>query len=511
MNNKINNSLNKIIIVGGGTAGWMCAALMAKEWQNKVEIHLVESDTIGTVGVGEGTTPTINHFFKRLNITEQEWMPQCSATYKTGIAFNHWSSVPAHESYFHPFYSLLDNYHEHEFKKNCFLKRQGADVQAHPDKFILAAELAKQHKAPISPANFPFKMTYAYHFDASLLAKFLMQKSLAWGVKHHIGTINKVVKNADGAITSVELNDNSSLSGDFFIDCSGFRSLLLGQALNVPYVSFASTLLNDAAVTIRTPMTEHIPCITTSTALKNGWAWQIPLTNRFGNGYVYSSKHTSAEQAEVELRAHLGLAPEEGEANHLKMRVGRFSKGWEKNCLAIGLSQGFIEPLEATALHFVSQSIIDFIDLANDNKQNLTTEANSVLILKAQDQQAYNQKLTIRYNAIKDYIEFHYLTNSRNDSQYWQDARSIQPSEKVIEIIKAWYAGEDIYNNINNTQLFEAISWQAMLAGVGTFPPSKTSIDDIPDNLHVDMNKIKQFIQRSAAYFPDHKSVLAKP
>lgn len=488
---------NKIIIVGGGTAGWMCAALMAKEWENKADIHLIESNTIGTIGVGEGTTPTIKKFFERINVNESEWMKACSATYKTGIQFEKWSTVKNAEQYFHPFYSQLDKLYEHEFKQNCLLKRKGVDVEAHPDKFIVAAEIAKNHKAPIASDNFPFKMDYAYHFDAGLLAKFLMEKCLSWGVSHHIGTIEEVQKNTDHNISQLVLEDKKIIDGDFFVDCSGFASLLLNKTLNVPYISFSDTLLNDAAVTIKTSMADEIPSVTRSIALSNGWAWQIPLTERFGNGYVYSSKHLSAKDAEKELREHLNLKPNEGEANHLKMRVGRYSKGWEKNCLAIGLSQGFIEPLEATALHFVSQSIIDFIDLTHGDDFNIN------------HQNAYNKKLVIRYEAIKDYIEFHYLTNSRNDTQYWADVKSHKPSDKVIEIIKAWYNGEDIFDKITASQLFEPISWQAMLAGVGTFPPSNKTLNDLPDELKINMTEINSFIETSASYYPAHKKALS--
>ncbi|MGJ8692540.1 MAG: tryptophan halogenase family protein [Thalassotalea sp.] len=492
------SKIKKIVIVGGGTAGWMCASLMAKQWQQQVEIILIESDSIGTIGVGEGTTPTIKHFFERLNISEQEWMPQCSATYKTGIQFDGWSSIENYESYFHPFYSPLDNTYQHEFKQNCFLKRKGIDVQAHPDKFIVAAELGKHHKAPISPENLPFKMTYAYHFDAGLLAKFLKTKAQAWGVKHLIGTIEQVGKTTDNNLSHVILAGGEKINADFFVDCSGFTSLLLGKTLEVPYLSFSDTLLNDAAVTIRTTISESIPCVTTSTALSCGWAWQIPLTNRFGNGYVYSSKHISDADAEKELRAHLGLAADEGEANHLKMRVGRFSKGWQNNCLAIGLAQGFIEPLEATALHFVSQSIIDFVDLADS------------LVFQTADIEAYNKKLTTRYNAVKDYIELHYLTNSRNDTPYWQATRSHKPSAAVINILQTWYAGEDIFEQINASHLFEAISWQAMLAGVGAFPTSDKKPEVLPPNLKVDMDKLKRYIDKTCQYFPHHNQALSE-
>jgi flavin-dependent dehydrogenase len=304
----------RVLILGGGTAGWMSASLLAKMWQKQgVEITLLESDTIGTIGVGEGTTPSIKAFFDILGIDEQEWMRAANATFKTGIRFNNWSDRPEFESYFHPFFSQLDQYWDSEFRQNMKLKQQGYDVLAHPDTFFPMASLAKYNKAPIAPKEFPFGMHYAYHFDAGLLAKFLQKKAEQWGVKHAIGTVSSVDKNENGDIQRVNAKDGASFDADLFIDCSGFRSVLLGESLEVPYNSFSERLLNDSAVTIATDTDiENLPSITQATALKAGWAWKIPLTSRVGNGYVYSSKHIDASQAEKELREHLGLKADDG-------------------------------------------------------------------------------------------------------------------------------------------------------------------------------------------------------
>lgn len=494
--------LKKIVIVGGGTAGWMSAVYVAKKWQQyNIDIRIIESDSIGTIGVGEGTTPSIKNFFDAIGIVSNEWMTACNATFKTGIRFIDWSPDSGNESYFHPFYSQLDEYFQHEFSQNINLRHRGFDVHTHPDEFLLANQLAWQSKAPIAPKNLPFDTAYAYHFDASLLAKYLKEKALSWGVKHHVATIDQVHQAENGDISAVTADTGENFEADFFIDCSGFKSMLLGRTLKVPYLSFKEGLLNDSAVTIATDCEDVTPCLTTSTALSCGWAWRIPLTNRFGNGYVYSSDFITAEEAEAELKAHLGL-PAETKASHLKMRVGRFQDGWDKNCLAIGLAQGFIEPLEATALHFVSQSITDFVDAYET--ANLS-DGNRTL---------YNQKLADRFECVRDYIELHYLTNSRNDTPYWKAARSHTPSERLQKIITAFDSGNSVLKVLEEEavtlQMFAPESWLCLLAGKGTFPPSYQDIQSLPDGLAVDMDKVKRFVHTCAKHYPAHDEVLTE-
>jgi 2-polyprenyl-6-methoxyphenol hydroxylase-like FAD-dependent oxidoreductase len=270
----------KMLIVGGGTAGWMAANLFASRWSD-IEILLLESTDIGIIGVGEGSTPQLKFFFDIIGVSESEWMPRCNATYKNGISFFNWSSLPGFESYFHPFPAQLDDlFTVPVFFENVKARMQGNNVNAHPDHYFLETYLAKEHLGPIPAETFPFSVAYGYHFDAGLLGQFLAEKAMSKGVKRIFGTLIEAVVGADGSLAAVRLDDDSLLGANFFIDCSGFRSLLLQGALKATYKSFKENLFNNAAVVMPSAISETIPPETRSTALSNGWAWKIPLTNR---------------------------------------------------------------------------------------------------------------------------------------------------------------------------------------------------------------------------------------
>ena len=425
--------MKNIVILGGGTAGWMTANLLQKKWRQRgIQISVVESPDIGIIGVGEGSTPLLKEFFDSLEISESEWMPQCNATYKNGISFNDWSTVPGYESYFHPFPCSLDFATFGFLYKYTELRRKGADVLAHPNRFSLMAGLTERKLAPLPAENFPFHFQYGYHFDSVLIGKFLREKARESGVSHIEATVEKVEQESDGSIKSLLLNTGQILSGDFFVDCSGFASILLQKTLRVPFVSFAENLFNDSAVAIPTDIETEIPAETLSTALSNGWAWKIPLTNRFGNGYVFSSKYCSPDEAETELRSHLNILESDVEARHLKMKVGRVQETWAKNCVAVGLSQGFIEPLEATALQFVYSTIEQFSQALEEGN------------FSGKNRDEFNARMNANFEGVRDYIVLHYKTNSRSDSQYWIDNRENQKiSHNLRSMIECWYAIED--------------------------------------------------------------------
>jgi hypothetical protein len=356
--------VSKIVIVGGGTAGWMTALIFARSLLHRgVEITLIESPTVGIIGVGEGSTPWLRGFFDSLGIEEAEWMPACHATYKCGITFDGWSTKPGFTSYFHPFASMLDNLTITQFVHNADARVNGANLHAHPNRFFIAARLAAGRLAPKPVEHFPFDIWHGYHFDAGLLGGFLQRKALERGVRHAVRHVTQVKLDAASAMESDSSETGDQFSAELFVDCTGFAGLLIDKALHTPFVSFASNLFNDAAVAIASPIEGPIPSETVSTALRHGWAWRIPLTSRFGNGYVYSTNFCSADEAETELRGRLGLLESPTPARHLKMKIGRVTKHWNRNCLAVGLSQGFIEPLEATALLFIQQTAATFVEV----------------------------------------------------------------------------------------------------------------------------------------------------
>lgn len=487
-----------ITIVGGGTAGWMSASLLKKSWPQAV-ICLVESSNIPTIGVGEGSTPAMKDFFKTLEIPESEWMPACEATYKSGISFPNWSTIKGYESYFHAFYSAFDLKTGQAFFNNADLRRRGAAAEAHPDNFWLAAELARRKKSPIHSKPLPFEVDYAYHFDAGLLGEFLKRKSIEAGVSHLVDDILDVnIDPSTGAITSLVSQNNESIQSDFYIDCTGFRSRLMQKSLGVGFTSFSDHLFNDAAVAISTPAktNDPLPVETVSSALSSGWAWSIPLRNRFGNGYVYSSNHISADQAETELRRKLGLLDSDVEARHLKMRVGRTNSHWHKNCLAIGLSQGFIEPLEATALMLVQFGVQEFI--RQYSKDNKTTA-----------QSDYNDTINESFAAIRDYVQSHYHLNSRSDSNYWIENRNNKNiSQQLQDIITTWKQGGDINKVLNRYSAAVAYlkpSWYTILAGMGQFP----EITTVTSGTAAPAHKAKIYCEEMAKGFPDHRRYLA--
>jgi len=488
-----------IVILGGGTAGWMAANLFAHKWSaSRVKITLVESPEIGIVGVGEGSTPTLKRFFQMLDIKESQWMPQCNATYKANIRFAGWSPASAIDNYSHPFISQTDTFTERAFYVNCRTRRMGLDTHTYPEDFFINGVLTQQGKGPIPADNFPFRMEYGYHFDSHLLGTFLAKHAVSLGVLHKQAKIASVETHPSGDIAQLISETGEKFEGDFFVDCTGFASVLISKTLGVPFRNFKDNLFNDAAVVMPSTVNDTLPVETLSTALSNGWAWKIPLTNRTGNGYVYSSDFITPQQAETELRTHLRLLDDDTECRHLKMRVGQVEKHWSHNVLALGLSQGFIEPLEATALHLVQICIemfmTDFEDGQFTNKQ----------------QSQFNQKISDRFERVRDYIVAHYKLNTRNDSDYWRANRNnTNLSQSLLAILNVWYSREDLQAEINRQQLnthFDTASWHCLLAGYGAFPPLAPNQPNKGD-LYEEQG-ISDFLQKCALNFSSHRQCL---
>ena len=484
----------RIVILGGGTAGWITANTMIHRWADReIDITLVESPEIGTVGVGEGSTPRLKFFFESIDVAEPEWMPQCNATFKNGISFVNWSTKPGYGRYFHPFTSQIDQFVTTGFYFNTYVRRRGIDVDARPDRYFLSAHLSANRQGPKPDENFPFVVEYGYHFDAHLVGEFLKDIAKGRGVKHVQARVVEVTQDPDGDIASLVTDAGATIEGDFFIDCSGFRGTLIQKKLQVPFRSFAENLFNDSAVVLPTEQVEKIGSETVSTAMKHGWAWEIPLIHRIGNGYVYSSAFCSADEAETELRTHLDLFDSDTEARHLKMKVGRLEQHWHRNCLAVGLSQGFIEPLEATALNLVCNTVADFVDTVDEHGFN------------GEGRDAFNDRVSGGFEKVRDYIVAHYVLNSRRDTEYWrQNTQHRHLSDTLQKILEIWTTGKNLSQEIERQQIqtsYTAMSWYCLLSGYGYYP----DLQQVPDAEkyagRVDLVEIDDFVRRCAMNF----------
>jgi hypothetical protein len=387
-----------------------------------------------------------------------------------------------------------------QFVHNVEARVNGADLYAHPDRFFIAARLAERRRAPKASDSFPFDIWHGYHFDAVLLGQFMHKQALERGVRYRSCHVTHANLDAAGNIASVSTKEGDTIAADLFVDCSGFAGLLIDKALHTPYISFANNLFNDAAVALPSPIGESIPSETVSLAMQHGWAWRIPLTNRFGNGYVYSSQFCSAEQAESELRRKLGLLDANVEARHLKMKIGRVTKHWNRNCLAVGLAHGFIEPLEATALLFIQQTAAGFVECLEQG--DLSEAAH----------ERFNQRVNEHFEGTRDYIVTHYKTNTRRDTEYWRaNAANLNLSDDLKQLYELWMAGTSIAAPVGKQLLgkgYPVFSWYAIMAGMGIFPDREQLRPPSAQEARFNMAEIDNLLERSAGNYPDHRLAL---
>jgi hypothetical protein len=455
-----------VVIAGGGSAGWMTASIFLRSLGVAgSRITLIESPNIPAIGVGEGTTPLFKRFLKFLEVSEEEFMGACKATYKHGIEFPGWTDRQEFGSYFHPFASPSYRHYEHEFFANCDRRRRGEAADTDPSNFFFNAELARQCRAPVSEQSRNSEnMDYAYHFDTAFLADFLKQKCIAGGINYIVDNITDVVVDENGDLDCLETSSNGSLDGDFFVDCTGFRRMLLGKLMDSEPVSYEQRLFNNSAVVIRTPVPAEgdLPPYTESTALKCGWAWRIPLMNKISWGYVYSDNYTSREDAEKELRKHIGEDADGIEPLHIKLQVGRVAEHWKRNCLAVGLSQGFIEPLEATALGLTQFTINRFVTYFSRGGFTTTFRGH------------FNDIVNEAFDRTIDYIQMHYKLNTRDDTQYWRDNRANENiTDTMRTIIDAWEDPAADFMSVLKEQVhrssYAPYSWYCILSGMGRY------------------------------------------
>ena len=490
----------RIVVLGGGSAGWITACLLHQAWGARGgSVTLVESPDIGIIGVGEGSTPQLKAFFDQLGIAEADWMPACDATYKFGIRFTGWSERAGFDSYFHPFPGPVDLHSEPHFVHNCSLARRGIDVPAHPDAWFLAQYLASARLAPEPADSFPFAPTYGYHFDAYKLGAFLREWAVPRGVVHIARRVTDIALTPSGDVEALIDEHGERVEGDLFVDCSGFAGVIAQQKLGVAFHSFDENLFNDRAVVMPTPHDGPVTPQTESIAMRAGWRWAIPLTTRIGNGYVYSSRYLSEDEAEAELRAAIGMEDSDQPARHLRMKVGRIAESWHRNCLSAGLAQGFIEPLEATALHIVIATAQEFV---------AAFEAGG---FTPQHRDAFNTSIGKRYDGIRDYIVAHYRLNQRTGTDYWRDnAANDRLSDELKTMMTAWFRQEDMTaandRAYDGKRYYPSLSWHCLFAGYGTFPPD-TKMQPPPPGLRTGdvegvTGMLKACCQNFAPYAP---------
>lgn len=447
----------RIIIVGGGTAGWMTAAAISSLYtdRSRFQITLVESDEIGSIGVGEATLPSIKSFNDQLGISEVEMMKRTQATFKLGIQFSDWGNLGA--KYIHPFglYGNLKNSWDfYQYHASLSAQKNIPDIS----HYSFAVRLCERNQF-----TFPSKdsgeiestFSYAYHFDAALYAAYLREISERAGVLRLSGMVEAIHNDPDtGNVTSVILRDGKTLSGDFFIDCSGFRSLLLHKNLQSEFEDWSHWLLCDRAVAMQSEKSTELPPYTMSTAKEAGWQWRIPLQHRVGNGYVYCSNLITDEQACDSLKKALpGKALTD--PRFIKFKAGRYKKTWQKNCVAIGLSSGFLEPLESTSIYLIHIAIICLLRVfpvhPNKNLSILSDE--------------YNRLIDNEYERIRDFLILHYHLNDRTDSDLWRHCRSMKVPDSLTQKMDLFKRRG--YSESFKYGLFGAPSWLAVLQGQG--------------------------------------------
>ncbi|MEE2692610.1 MAG: tryptophan halogenase family protein [Pseudomonadota bacterium] len=481
-----------IAIIGGGTAGWMTAAALSRVLGGAVKITLVESADIGAIGVGEATIPPIRAFNNLLGIDEGDFLRQTKGTYKLGIEFRDWTRLG--HSYFHPFgvygAALEARYFHHYWLK---LRRKGETSPL--DAYSLCAVAAAMGRAGLAsgdPSSVMATLGSAFHFDAALYARYLRNYAEARGVMHLERTVNDVVLNGEtGFIDGVMFEGGGRLDADFFVDCTGFYGLLIEKSLKAGYDAWTQWLPCNRAVAVPCESAGTLTPYTRSTARKAGWQWRIPLQHRIGNGYVYSSDHISDDEAAATLLGDLDGRPL-AEPRFLKFVTGVRKKFWIKNCVAIGLSSGFMEPLESTSIHLIQTGITKFLDFFPGRS---AVQANT---------DEYNRLARLEFEGIRDFLILHYHAVERDDSAFWNHCRTMDIPQTLKHRMELFAGIGRIPPRTHD--LFTETSWIAVFNGQGIEPNGYEPLIDVYeiDEVARRLRAQKELIRRAALSLPSH-------
>jgi tryptophan halogenase len=480
--------IKKIVIAGGGTAGWMVAAALSRTLGKILDIKLIESEEIGTVGVGEATIPTLVTFHRLLEINEQEFMAATQGTFKLGIGFENWRDV--NENYIHSF-GMTGTDHWSAGFQHFWLKGRERGLASDFGDYCLELKAAQAMRFAHLPRG---GMNYAFHIDAGLYARFLRKFSERHGAQRIEGKIVEVkTDERTGCIASIRLDGGAEIEGDLFIDCTGFRGLLIGQALHVGYEDWSHWLYNDSAVALQTASVGEAWPYTRSIARDAGWQWRIPLQHRVGNGMVYCSRYLSDEQAKQALLANV-----EGkvltEPRIIKFRPGQRRQTWKKNCVAIGLASGFIEPLESTSIHLIQRGVIRLLQMFPNAG------------IRPSDIEEYNRQTNAEIEHIRDFIVLHYHVTNRQDTPFWRACRSMEIPPSLGHRIDLFRETGRVFRA--PTELFAENSWIQVMLGQGIVPQQHHPAADLMGDAELArfLDNIKSSVDRTVAQLPRHQA-----
>jgi tryptophan halogenase len=480
--------IRRIVIAGGGTAGWMVAAGLSRTLGKILDIKLVESDEIGTVGVGEATIPTLMNFHNLLDINEQEFMAATHATFKLGISFENWRNV--NEDYIHSF-GLTGTDHWTAGFQHFWMKGVKRKLASDYGDYCLELKAAQENRFGHLPRN---GINYAYHMDASAYARYLRKFSEGYGVQRIEGKIARVNTDpASGDITSLQLENGTLLEGDLFIDCTGFRGLLIGETMKEEYEAWSQWLLNDSAIAVQTASVGPAVPLTRSIARDAGWQWRIPLQHRVGNGLVYSSKFIDDDHAKNTLLTNI-QGEQLVQPRTIRFKPGQRRKTWNGNCIAIGLASGFLEPIESTSIHLIQRGIIRLMQMFPADG------------IRQTDIDEYNSQTRAEIEHIRDFIILHYKVTNRRDTPFWKHCAEMDVPPSLQHRIDLFRETGRVFRIPN--ELFAENSWIQVMLGQGIMPEQHHQSADLMGDAELSafLGSIRDGVNRTVAQLPQHEA-----